>query len=265
MGVFKQNVSRQREVTKNEHSGKMIVYGNTGYGKSYVTISNILRKREKAVLISANGDAAQEIKYMDLEGVNISVVETEDFTLYDKVAIPKTGIPKVRMNEFFNNMLDKIESSGFSNDETRTIIFSGFGESCFQKETVEHINEWKCKVVIEYTGDAKWVEEHEIPAIMKSKEWEKYPLYNSLRPGSPKHIPGLRFISGEGAKKFCAGLLSVGKSNITIEPRRLFGEDGFLIEYCHYVAMTADEQVAFYNKFMEMINNLDSHVKLRDL
>lgn len=114
-------------------------------------------------------------------------------------------------------------------------------------------------------GGAKWVEEHEIQDIMKSDEWEKYPIYNSLRPGSPKTVPGLHFISGEGAKKFCDGLLSVGKGNIKIEPRRLFGEDGFLFEDCHYVAMTADKQAAFYSKFMEMINDLHLHIKILDL
>lgn len=32
--------------TKNNHDRKIIVYGHTGYGKSYVIISNILRERE---------------------------------------------------------------------------------------------------------------------------------------------------------------------------------------------------------------------------
>lgn len=224
---------------------KMIVYGRTGFGKSYVIISNILKEREKVVLITANG-AAPEIKYMNLEGVDINVVEPEELAVYDKVAIPKTGIPDVKMKEFFSHMIDKIESSGFSNDETRTIIFSGFGEGYFQKNTVERINTWACKIVIEYMGYAKLVEEHEIPDIMNSNEWEKYPLYNSLCPGSKKCIPGLHFISGEGAKNFCDELNIVGKGSVSIEPRRLFGKDGFLIKDCYYAAMTAEEQEDFF-------------------
>lgn len=265
MGISKNKTLIMKKTKNDEHTGKMIVYGNTGYGKSYVIISNILREREKALLISANGDVMREFICMNLEGVDINVAEPKDFQLYDKVAIPKTGIPDVKMEEFLYNMLGEIESSGFSSDKTRTIIFTGFGEGHYKKDIVERLTEWKCQVVIEYMGNAKLVEKHEIPDIMNSKEWEKYPLYNSLRPGSIKHVPGLHFISGEGAEKFCDGLLSAGKGNATIEPRRLFGEDGFLIEDCDYVVMTADEQAAFYSKLMEMRNNMEATVRIRNL
>lgn len=109
-------------------------------------------------------------------------------------------------------------------------------------------------MVIEYMGAAKQVEEYEIPDIMKSEEWEKYPLYNSLCPGSEKAVPGLYFMVVEDARKFQEGVCSICRG-IVIEPRRLFGRDGFLVKIPDSVALTAAEQAAVFEKFMDMVND----------
>lgn len=248
MGIFRR---KDKSVNK-ECTGKMIVYGNSGFGKSYVIISKILREHDKVVLVSANGDAAQELEFMDLDGVDINVVEPKDFPLYDKVAIPKNGIPSTKRREFFLSMLDKIESSGFSGDGSRTIIFSGFDGS-YVEDVVKRLTAWSCQLVIEYAGKAEYVESHEIPGIMKSDEWEKYPLYNSLRPGAQKFVSGLYFVIVKDAKKLY-DTFSVGR-NVIVEPRRLFGKDGFLVKVSNDVDMTEIEQMAVFEKFMDMVND----------
>ena len=245
-------------------SNKMIVYGCTGFGKSYTIISNILKTRKKVVILTENG-ATDELRFMDIEDTDIKIVEPADICNFDKTITPLT-CPGAERETVFQDLSSRLINAGITSDESYTVIIIGYATCLYDEPTVRMISNWKCSVVIEYCGRAALVEENEIPDIMNSAAWEKYPLYNSLRPGVPKTIPEIAFVSGKDAEKYSKGLQRICKTdNLKIEPRRLFGEDGYFIKFSRsYVSVTAGEQMKMFNEMQDLLNKC-TMIRYREL
>ena len=245
-------------------SNKMIVYGCTGFGKSYTIISNILKTRKKIAVLTENG-AIDELRYMGIEDIDIKIVEPDGICDFDKTITP-LSVPGTEREKVFLDLSSRLMNAGITSDESYTVIIIGFASCLYDRATVRMISGWNCSVVIEYCGNATLVEKNEIPYIMNSDVWEKYPLYNSLRPGVPKTIPEIAFVSGKDAEKYSKGLQRICKTdNLKIEPRRLFGEDGYFIKFSRsYVSVTAGEQMKMFNEMQDLLNKC-TMIRYREL
>lgn len=160
--------------TKNKNT---IIFGCTGFGKSFVLVSKILKESKRFVLVSEFG-VKNELEFMDIDGSDIHEVDARECYKYAKSGTPR--VARIKTEENLMYILEQLENTGVSRDKFFTVVFSGFRSSFEKKEVAERLEGWKCRVVIEYSEKAEEVEKYYVPHIMKSDAWEKQPLYVPL-------------------------------------------------------------------------------------
>lgn len=158
---------------------KTIVYGPTGYGKSYSVIAPIIRKNENIILISENG-CSNELRGMGLSTDVLKVVKLDDLKTLDNLGrlALDISVPHIKSEEYlFGVILPTIESLKITDDSNNTIIISGFIKAMNDVDIVERISEYKANVVVEYTCDKIDLEQGEIEYILRQEDWNKISVF----------------------------------------------------------------------------------------
>jgi hypothetical protein len=130
---------------------KKIIFGRTGYGKSYSLIRPIFRKSNHITIITPN-NIDDEMKYMGITSElkkinlnNLSQVPTGKYGIEVHCTGDKTEIL---------NIFKQIEASGLSKKKDFTLVLPGFmlilgGTNIL--EAIHRFNKWECEMIIEHT------------------------------------------------------------------------------------------------------------------
>lgn len=161
---------------------KKIIYGNTGYGKSYTYIAPIIKEKNNLILITSN-DLKSELEFMGLNKDIIDIGSVNDKTKeFGKIAITFEGVPECLHSEALVNMLNMLENNNTTNDEKVTIILIGFMKEMNDRHFVERIENWKANVVVEYCCMKDDVQRGELDYILeKSCKWDKISVFESCK------------------------------------------------------------------------------------
>ncbi len=158
---------------------KKLFYGRTGRGKSRVYVAPIIIESPNVLLITSNISVADEEKYMGLGSV---LKQVDDL---DGIQAGKFGILAEPVGENkFNELLDRLEANGISENPDFTIVFINttvhFPFYC-EENFINRLNGWKCNIVIEHTCHSK--EEGEMELKLKDdcwSGWECVPVFEKL-------------------------------------------------------------------------------------
>lgn len=161
---------------------KLIIYGNTGYGKSYTYIAPIIKEKNNLILITSNS-LESELKYMGLNKDIIDIGSINDKTKeFGKIAITFDNVPDCQKSEALVSTLNMLEMDNITNEQKVTIILIGFINEMNDRHFVKRIENWKSNVVVEYCCGKKDIQYGELKYILEhSCEWDKISVFEPCK------------------------------------------------------------------------------------
>lgn len=162
---------------KENKAMKRIVFGPTGYGKSYTYVKPVIEQSNKILLITPNG-IKNELRYM---GINEDIllpfdVKNQSSKMYIDYRMPQA----LRKDTESEDIIRQIEDSGITDDEEMIIIMINLFYLLNDSHAVDRITRWNCRVMVEYTCTKNDVQSGELTHLLSKSEWKTVPVFEPL-------------------------------------------------------------------------------------
>lgn len=179
------------ELTEKE-SMKGIVFGPTGYGKSYTYVKPVIEQSKKLLFITSNG-IKNEFRYMGFyedmslpSGADAAGIEKDILLPFDaknpssKMYIDYRMPYALREDMESEDIIRQIEESGITDDEEMIIIMINLFYLLNDSHAVDRITRWNCRVMVEYTCTKNDIQSGELTYLLSKSEWKALPVFEPL-------------------------------------------------------------------------------------
>lgn len=164
---------------------RKVIYGKTGYGKSYTYIAPILKENNDTLMITPNISINNELKWMNLSENVLKEIKINDIS---NVKSGKYGVLTTLHGSdvAIDIILDKIEESGLSDNKSFTVVFINlimyiYSSDSRLLEFMNRINRWSCNVVFEHTCSSLQAANNELKLNCRYwRGWTQIPVFEKL-------------------------------------------------------------------------------------